>query len=101
VFIRVPGPNLWGHSLLSDDDKYWAAIEARLAALAPDLKVELKTHDEDHANYVLLVRHARTGKSRDLELPEDPVWDMVDNSDKREEAKVDKAILEAKAELED
>ena len=86
---------------MTDDDKYWAAIEARLAALAPDLKVELRTHDEDHANYVLLVRHARTGKSRDLELSEDPVWDMVDNSDKREEAKVDKAILEAKSELED
>jgi len=86
---------------MSEDEKYWAAIEARLAALAPDLKVELRTHDEDRANYVLLVRHARTGKSRDLELPEDPVWDMVDNSDKREEAKVDKAILEAKSELED
>ena len=86
---------------MSEDDKYWAAIEARLAALAPDLNIELKTHDEDQTKYVLLVRHARTGKSRDLELSEDPVWDMVDNADKREEAKVDKAILEAKSELED
>ena len=83
------------------DDKYWAAIEARLAALAPELRVELKTHDEERANYVLLVRHARTGKSREVELPEDPVWDMVDNQDKREEAKVDKAILEARSELEE
>ena len=53
------------------------------------------------SSYVVLVRHARTGKSPELELPEDPVWDMVDNADKREEAKVDKAILEAKSELED
>ncbi|MFQ5817832.1 MAG: hypothetical protein ACE5H2_07750 [Terriglobia bacterium] len=86
---------------MGEDDKYWAAIEARLGALAPELKVELKSHDEDQANFVLLVRHARTGKSREVELPEDPVWDMVDNQDKREEAKVDKAILEAKAELEE
>ena len=47
------------------------------------------------------MRHSATGKSRDLELPEDPVWDMVDNQDKREEAKVDKAILEARSELEE
>jgi hypothetical protein len=86
---------------VSDDDKYWVAIEARLKALAPALQIELKTHDETHGNYVLLVRHAATGKSRDLELPEDPVWDMVDNQDKREEAKVDKAILEARSELEE
>ncbi|MBI2955898.1 MAG: hypothetical protein HYY26_01165 [Acidobacteria bacterium] len=86
---------------MGEDDKYWAAIEARLRELAPDLKVELKSHDENQGNYVLLVRHTRTGKARDLELPEDPVWDMVDNQDKREEAKVDQAILEAKSELED
>lgn len=86
---------------MSEDEKYWQAIEARLRELAPDLKVELKTHDDDQGNYVLLVRHTHTGKSRDLELPEDPVWDMVDNHDKREEAKVDKAILEAKSELEE
>lgn len=86
---------------MSDDDKYWAAIEARLHALAPELRVELKTHDDDQGNFVVLVRHARTGKSKDIELPEDPVWDMVDNQDKREEAKIDKAVLEAKAELEE
>lgn len=86
---------------MSEDEKYWAAIEARLRALAPDLKVELKTHDDAQGNFVVLVRHARTGKSRDIELPEDPVWDMVDNQDKREEAKVDKSILEAKSELEE
>ena len=86
---------------MSEDDKYWAAIEARLHELAPDLKLELKSHAEDQGNFVVLVRHARTGKSREIELPEDPVWDMVDNQDKREEAKVDKAILEAKSELEE
>lgn len=86
---------------MEEDSKYWAAIEARLGALAPALKVEMKTHDENQGNYVLLVRHATTGKSRELELPEDPVWDMVDNQDKREEAKVDKAILEARSELEE
>ena len=86
---------------MEDDTKYWAAIEARLNALAPALKVEMKTHDEGQGNYVLLVRHAATGKSRELELAEDPVWDMVDNQDKREEAKVDKAILEARSELEE
>lgn len=86
---------------MGDDDKYWAAIEARVRALAPALQIELKTHDEAQGNYVLLVRHAVTGKSRDLELPEDPVWDMVDNQDKREEAKVDKAVLEARSELEE
>ncbi|MFQ5777478.1 MAG: hypothetical protein ACE5IP_05675 [Terriglobia bacterium] len=86
---------------MSEDEKYWAAIEERLRALAPELKVELKNHDEEHANYVLLLRHSRTEKSREIELPEDPVWDMVDNEDKREEAKVDKTILEAKSELEE
>lgn len=86
---------------MSEEEKYWTAIEARLRALAPELKIELKTHDDDQGNFVLLVRHARTGKSRELELPEDPVWDMVDNEDKREEARIDKAILEAKAELEE
>lgn len=86
---------------MSEDDKYWAAIEARFSALAPDLQVERKTHDDAQGNFVVLVRHARTGKSRDIELAEDPVWDMVDNQDKREEAKVDKAILEAKSELEE
>lgn len=86
---------------MEEDEKYWAAIEARLRALAPELQVELKTHDETQGNYVLLVRHATTAKSRDLELPEDPVWDMVDTQDKREEAKVDKAILEARSELEE
>lgn len=86
---------------MDEDEKYWAAIEARLRQLAPDLKVELKTHDDARGNFVVLVRHARTGKSREIELPEDPVWDMVDNQDKRQEAHVDKAILEAKAELEE
>ena len=86
---------------MDDDAKYWNAIEARLRALAPDLRVELKTRDDERGNFVLLVRHVKTGKSRHLELPEDPVWDMVDNQDKREEAKVDKAILEAKSELEE
>ena len=86
---------------MSEDHKYWTAIEARLQELAPDLRVELKSHDEDQDNFVVLVRHARTGKSREIELPEDPVWEMVDNQDKREEAKVDKAILEAKSELEE
>lgn len=86
---------------MNEDDKYWAAIEARVQALAPDLTIELKTHDDSHENFVVLVRHARTGKSREIELPEDPVWDMVDNQDKRQEAHVDKAILEAKSELED
>lgn len=86
---------------MSEDDKYWAAIEARVRELAPDLRIELKTHDDDQSHFVILVRHARTGKSREVELPEDPVWDMVDNLDKRQEAHVDKAILEAKAELED
>jgi hypothetical protein len=86
---------------MGGDEKYWQAIEARLHKLAPDLNVELKTHDDDQGNYVLLVRHASTGKSRDLELAEDPVWDMVDNQDKQEEAKVDKAILEPKSEREE
>lgn len=86
---------------MDEDTKYWAAIEARLQALAPALQVEMKTHDQDRGNFVLLVRHVATGKSRELELPEDPVWDMVDNQDKREEAKVDKAILEARSELEE
>lgn len=86
---------------MSEDHKYWAAIEARLHELAPDLTVELKKHNEDQGNYVLRVRHARTSRSGDLELLEDPVWDMVDNQDKREEAKVDKAILEVKADLEE
>lgn len=86
---------------MSEDDKYWAAIEARVRELAPDLRIELKTHDDDQSHFVILVRHARTGKSREVELPEDPVWDMVDNLDKRQEAHVDKAILEAKSELED
>ena len=86
---------------MEEDAKYWTAIEARLRALAPALQVELKTHDEERGNYVLLVLHSGTGKSQDLELPEDPVWDMVDNQDKREEAKVDKAILEARSELEE
>jgi hypothetical protein len=86
---------------MDDDAKYWTAIEERLRALAPALQIELKSHDESQGNYVLLVRHAGTGKSRELELPEDPVWDMVDNQDKREEARVDKAILEARSELEE
>lgn len=86
---------------MDEDEKYWTAIEARLRQLAPDLKVELKTHDDPQGNFVVLVRHVRTGKSQAIELPEDPVWDMVDNQDKRQEAHVDKAILEAKAELEE
>ena len=86
---------------MTDDAAYWRAIEARLRELAPELSVLDKRHDEDTAQYLLDVRHARTGKTATLELPEDPVWDMVDNQDKREEAKVDKAILEAKAAIED
>jgi len=86
---------------MDENEKYWDAIEARLRALAPDLRVEHKSYDDDQGKFVLLVRHVRTDKSRDLELPEDPVWDMVDNQDKREEAKIDKAVLEAKAELEE
>jgi hypothetical protein len=84
---------------VSEDDKYYAAIEARIRALAPELTVEMRRHDEDQARYVLLVRHARTGKSRDMEIPEDPVWDAVDNLDKREEAKIDKIVLETRDEL--
>lgn len=86
---------------MGEDDKYWAGIEARLRALAPDLRVELKTRDDDRGNFVLLLRHVGTNKSREIELPEDPVWDMVDNQDKRQEAHVDKAILEARSELEE
>jgi hypothetical protein len=84
---------------VSEDDKYYAAIEARIRALAPELTVETRQHDEDQATYVLLVRHTRTGKSRDMEIPEDPVWDAVDNLDKREEAKIDKIVLETRDEL--
>lgn len=84
---------------MDDDEKYFQAIEARLRALAPDLTVEMKQHDEKNATYVLLVRHTRTGKAREMEIPEDPVWDAVDNQDKREEAQIDKIILETRHEL--
>lgn len=86
---------------MEEEEKYWAALAGRIHELAPELTIELKTRDDDQGNFVLLLRHARTGKSRPVEFPEDPVWDMVDNLDKREEAKVDKAILEARAELEE
>lgn len=84
---------------MEEDEKYYAAIQARIRTLAPELTVERKQHDEQGANYLLLVRHTGTGKSREMEVPEDPVWDAVDNQDKREEARIDKIVLETRDEL--